>query len=107
MGVKGGEGMLPLNSKFFFNKNANFTQKKLSHPNYCYLSFKALDMGAHTVLEFWDYLNKQKSYSLSKWHRFFIFWPISEFFSNLGANLGYFKGLKLKNASSNIDLYYF
>ena len=39
VGVKGGEGMLPLKLKFFFNKNANFTQKKLSHPNYCYLSF--------------------------------------------------------------------
>ena len=51
-----GKGILPLNLNFF-NKIANFTKKKLSYPNYCYLSFEALDMGAHTVLDFWDYLN--------------------------------------------------
>ena len=59
--------------------NANFAKKKLSHPNYRYLSIKVLDMSAHTVLEFWDNLYKQKSYSLSKWDCF-IFWPMSEFF---------------------------
>ena len=36
-GSKGGEGILPLNLKTFFNKNANFTKKKLSHPNCCNL----------------------------------------------------------------------
>ena len=52
VGVRGGEGILPLNLKKKNYKNAKFTKKKLSHPNYCYLSFKALDMGAHTVLDF-------------------------------------------------------
>ena len=61
MGLGGGEGILPLNLKIFLNKNANFTKKKLSRPNYYHLSFKVMDIGAQTVLEFWDYLNKQKS----------------------------------------------
>ena len=79
------------------NKNANFTGKKLSHRNYCYWLLKVLDIGAHTVKEFWDYLNKQKKLQPLKVTLFFIFWPISEFFSNLGVILGYFKGLKSKN----------
>ena len=44
--------MLPLNLRFFLEKNAKFTKKKLSYPNYRYLLFKALDMGAQTVLDF-------------------------------------------------------
>ena len=39
VGVRGGGRHVAAQYKIFFNKNANFTQKKLSHPNYCYLSF--------------------------------------------------------------------
>ena len=64
--------MLPLNLRFFFEKNAKFTKKKLSHPNYCYLSFKALDIGAQRVLNF-EIISMNKKVTASQIKVFFSF----------------------------------
>ena len=75
------------------------------------IDFYHLKSRTRVLTQFWNFeiisINKKVTASQSS-VVFFIVWPISEFFSNLGVNLGYFfKGLKSKNAFTNIDLYYF
>ena len=81
--------MLPLNLNFLKQKS-QFHQKKLSYPNYLSLT--------RVLTQFWNFeiisINKKVTASQNQIDLFSFFGKFQNFFSNLGVNLGYFKGHK-------------